>query len=175
MSFEYFDAEWLGVTGAVPLVVEDDGTVRFRSRTLSAPPEADPDVTALRAFGSLADAVARILEPETASRLEVTGDGIVAGLVRAAVASRDAEDAPDVVVDTTGDPTVVADATRRLRSLGLLVLAGESFGRSMDLDLYPDVHVRGLRIAATGPLLSHPLPEHPPSGAPASGWHRVER
>jgi hypothetical protein len=92
--------------------------------------------------------------------------------------------------DTTGDPDAIADATRRLADGGVLVLAGESAGRRTDINLYPDVHVRGLRVVGAGPLLA----QGPPSEAsvewrdqgdspavvslgeplPSATWYRVE-
>jgi hypothetical protein len=67
-------------------------------------------------------------------------------IVRALVPSTAGDVRPGTIVDLTGDPENVAAATRRLRDLGTLLLAASSGGRSLDLDLYPDVHLRGLRV-----------------------------
>ena len=96
---------------------------------------------------------------------------------------------PAAVIDTTGDPEVIADATLRVADLGLLVLAGEAAGRQLDLDLYPDVHVRGLvlagvepaRIGEAGTVIERP-PVPPPAEVviglplpPRAMWYRVTR
>ena len=59
-------------------------------------------------------------------------------------------------MDTTGDPEVIRDSTRRLSAFGILVLVGEVLGRRLDIDLYPDVHQRGLRIVGVAPPLADP-------------------
>lgn len=85
--------------------------------------------------------------------VEVTGDGGLAGEIRAAIgtgadpgpSSRDGGPArPACIVETTGRPEVIRQALARLAELGLLVLAGPP--SVLALDLYPDVHVRGLRL-----------------------------
>lgn len=85
--------------------------------------------------------------------VEVTGDGRFAGEIRAAIetgadsgpSSRDGGPArPACIVETTGRPEVIRQALARLADLGLLVLAGPP--SVLALDLYPDVHVRGLRL-----------------------------
>jgi threonine dehydrogenase-like Zn-dependent dehydrogenase len=63
------------------------------------------------------------------------------------------------IVDTTGDPDAIADATRSLADLGTLVLAGETHGGTLAIDLYPDVHVRGLRMVGVAPPLHDGLPQ----------------
>jgi hypothetical protein len=99
-------------------------------------------------------------------------------------------------VDTTGDPAVIVDATRRLADLGTLVLVGESVGRKATLNLYQDVHLRGLMIVGVAPPLQRatfqaeiesddPLLEscrellvEVASGAPLpldGAWYRVSR
>ncbi len=50
------------------------------------------------------------------------------------------------MIETTGDPEAVVAATRRLSDLGTIVLAGEPLDRRLRIDLYDDVHVRGLRL-----------------------------
>lgn len=182
MTVAYIDAEWLVKedADAPALTIEPDATMRFGVRTATPPAGTEPDTAALLAFASLAAAAAGLVEGVHA--VEVTGSGIVAELVRASVGTAPSGGTPHAIVDTTGDPVVIADATRRLADLGLLVLAGEALGRTGDLDVYPDVHVRGLRIVGAGPFLSHSLPAAAPTGMPAPAdlsakapWYRVER
>jgi hypothetical protein len=59
------------------------------------------------------------------------------------------------VVDTTGDPETIRSALDRVSDLGMVVLAGESSGRVLDLDLYSSVHRRGLFVVGVAsPLQS---------------------
>ena len=77
--------------------------------------------------------------------------------VRALVAGRlglERGERPRAIVETTGDPRAILDATRRVAELGIVVLAGESLGRGVaELNLYPDVHVRGLTLVGVAPPL----------------------
>jgi threonine dehydrogenase-like Zn-dependent dehydrogenase len=86
----------------------------------------------------------------------VIGNGLIAQQVRAfigdAFRTGDVE-RPQAIVDVTGDPTVIADATRRLADLGTLVLVGEGLGQKVELNLYPDVHHRGLTLVGIAPPL----------------------
>jgi len=113
----------------------------------------DSDTAALLALLAVAqdaaDAVASV------GTVEVRGRGVIALQVRALLAGRtsEGEAQPAAIVDTTGDPGVIVDATRRLAPLGTLVLAGEVVGRTVELNLYPDIHVRGLTlVGVTAPL-----------------------
>lgn len=83
--------------------------------------------------------------------VEVTGEGEVAAAVRAAVGT-DAitEMAPSCIVETTGRPEVIEQSLARLADLGLLVLAGVP--QALTIDLYADVHLRGLRVVGVSPL-----------------------
>ncbi|MGH9062435.1 MAG: hypothetical protein ACRD0L_00370, partial [Acidimicrobiales bacterium] len=78
------------------------------------------------------------------------------------------------IVDTTGRPAVVVGATCRLADLGTLVLAGEWLGSPMPIDLYRDVHRRGLRLVGVGrPLPALALGEtspEAPRGLPGVLW-----
>lgn len=109
------------------------------------------------------DVAGRILAAAATRRpnglVEVTGDGELATEVRGALAAvtdsqpRNAgrpAGAPACIVDTTGQPEVIEAALTRLADLGLLVLAGPV--SELALDLYPDVHVRGLRLVGIEPL-----------------------
>lgn len=183
MTVAYLDAEWIvgDVSDAPALTVEPEGKLAFRGRAAAAPGGADSDTAALLAFAALAAEAVDLLEG--AQPVEVTGRGIVAELVRASIGDRtQAGEPPQAIVDTTGDPEVIGEATRRLADLGLLVLAGEALGRRADLDVYPDVHVRGLRIVGARPLLSQPLAAEAPPVLVAlrdvsadAPWHRIER
>ena len=50
---------------------------------------------------------------------------------------------------------MIVDATRRIADLGTVVLLGESLGRRAEMNLYPDVHVRGLTLVGVAPPLQH--------------------
>jgi threonine dehydrogenase-like Zn-dependent dehydrogenase len=89
--------------------------------------------------------------------VEVIGDGLVARCAKR-LWGRDAPaEGPGAIIDTTGDPDAIADATRRLCDMGTLVLAGETPG-AVALDLYPDVHVRGLRLVGVSANRLEPSP-----------------
>jgi hypothetical protein len=134
-SVAYVDADQLPAEGEAEievLTVPDGGTVDDRgARAISA--LAAPVMSALAA----ADGA-----------VEVMGAGAVAQFIREHLlaSQRLTASAPAVVIDLTGNPDVIADAIRRVGDLGTIVLAGEPAVRSVDLDFYPDVHVRGLHL-----------------------------
>jgi threonine dehydrogenase-like Zn-dependent dehydrogenase len=84
--------------------------------------------------------------PAGAGPVEVLGDGPLAALVRGLVGDDRAGRRPAAIVDTTGDPAELEGALRRLDDLGTLVLAGPPPPEPLALDLYGDLHVRGLTI-----------------------------
>jgi threonine dehydrogenase-like Zn-dependent dehydrogenase len=94
---------------------------------------------------------------------QVRGRGFIAAQVRQllGLASEMPERPPagrlGTIIDTTGDPDAISDATRDLADLGTLVLAGEAHG-GFAFDFYPDVHVRGLRVVGIAPPLHDGLP-----------------
>ncbi|HEV2787171.1 MAG TPA: hypothetical protein VGV67_12315 [Solirubrobacteraceae bacterium] len=91
--------------------------------------------------------------PAGDGRVEVTGDGELAAALRSRLGSRAARgpDAPQAAIDTTGDVATIADTLARLADLGTLVLAGPPPAAPVALDLYADVHVRGLTIVGVAP------------------------
>jgi hypothetical protein len=97
--------------------------------------------------------------------LDVLGEGAVAAALRAERAGPAAGEPPAVVVDLTGDPERIRDATRRLADLGTLVL-GRDPAAPCDLDLYPDVHVRGLRLVGAPPAVGVRADGNGPSAQP---------
>jgi threonine dehydrogenase-like Zn-dependent dehydrogenase len=85
----------------------------------------------------------------------VTGSGFIAEEARRRLADEwrlaaAGERSPDAIIETTGDPGAIVEATRQVRELGRVVLAGEPLGRAYQLDIYSDLHVRGLRLIARG-------------------------
>jgi hypothetical protein len=143
---------------------------------------------------------------ETATRdsipgsVAVTGAGIVAEHVRLLLAERGlsspsaSDERPAAVIDTTGSECVLLESLERLRDLGVLVLAAPVAPPALTANLYPDFHVRGLRIvgirsaAAAALAGADPEIEAPPwyleklqHTSPGSladapqGWIRVDR
>jgi hypothetical protein len=99
----------------------------------------------------VADAVIAALPAEGA--VEVTGEGELAAELRSLLRQRtgDARDRVGAAIDTTGDPAVLAGLLTRLADLGTLVLAGPPAPAPPALDLYADLHVRGLTIVGIPP------------------------
>ena len=96
------------------------------------------------------DAVIAAL-PAGAAAVEVAGDGELASALRARVAAiaAPAGSRPAVVIETTGDGAAVQAALRRVADLGTVVLAGPPPAVAVALDLYGDLHVRGLTLVGT--------------------------
>jgi hypothetical protein len=141
------DSEWLQHgTRAPALISFPDATLSFGGRTFGET-AGEPVVTPEGVLGGLI--VAAVQEvAEVNGPVEVTGSGIVAegsGLLLGSRRARRTE-TPAAVIETTGAPNAIATALQRLQDLGTLVLAGESLGRQVAIDLYGDVHTRGLRV-----------------------------
>jgi threonine dehydrogenase-like Zn-dependent dehydrogenase len=143
-SAAFFDREWapLDRAAALPAVVvagTGEERIEAAARALAA--------TAAAAVAAVAD---------VGGAVEVTGAGLVAAIARQRLEAdgrlaQPGAATPAAVVETTGDPATIVAATQRVRDSGTVVLAGEPVGRSYDLDLYPEVHVRGLRLVGRGP------------------------
>lgn len=161
----YLDAEWLlpGRSGELPaLILTPDGHMSFGD---TDGPPVPVDLVADGLAGGVFTAVAKEAAAAVAAGdtpVEVTGDGFLAHRIRAIVGSAPASgttgsEQPAAIVDTTGDPAVILAATQRLADFGILALVGEPLGRSLDLDLYADVHRRGLRVVGVAPPLTDPV------------------
>jgi hypothetical protein len=188
----YIDREWISsaAPGPVPAIVALGLTLRWGDGSEVA--VADADTAAFSALAAVAHEAAESVREFGPELIEVSGSGLVAREVRhllgSEIAGGEARERPMAIVDTTGDPELIEDATRRLADLGSLVLAGESLGRPFPLNLYSDVHARGLELIGIGPPLSQrpaDAPAHlsryqPPTelatGAvpPPADWYRVD-
>jgi hypothetical protein len=200
-SIAYVDRDWLPDSSrSVPSITVVDGTLAWCDEApLKAPGSLDPDTAAARVLLAVAREAAAALEGLAPASIEVTGSGLIARNVRAIVGDTAAVGGghrrPEAIIDVTGDPSVIGDSTRRLADLGTLVLVGEALGRRTELNLYPDVHVRGLTLVGVAPPLEgttsgfalpdtfDPLVEQSrellvrvPSGAPlppGAAWYRL--
>jgi threonine dehydrogenase-like Zn-dependent dehydrogenase len=86
------------------------------------------------------DAVSQI----PAGRVKVSGEGsLAAALTRRLGAGEEAGEAPLAVIETTGHSDQLAAACAEVASGGTVVLAGGP-AAPVDIDLYRDVHRRGL-------------------------------
>ena len=165
----FFDADWVPrQAGPVPALLVADGELRasWGGPGVAIGTLAAADAVAL-ALAAAAQEVADVVSDVPGS-VEVLGSGAVARLVRELVAdtARSDADRPAAIVDCSGDPEAIAAAAERVDDLGTLVLAGPPPGDPLTLDLYPDVHVRGLRLVGAPPPLAEgapitegPLPE----------------
>jgi hypothetical protein len=156
-SAAYVDRDWIPLSnGPVPAItVAGDAALAWCDRApVPAATGIDPDTAAALALLAVAQDAAAV--ERLAGTVEVTGNGLVAAQVRALIGDdvrADGVEPPTTIVDTTGDPAVIADSTRRLANLGTLVLVGESIGRKVALNLYQDVHLRGLTLVGVAPPL----------------------
>ena len=101
-------------------------------------------------MASVVDAALAALPPPPGA-VEVIGRGRLATALRTHLQSRCAVPGQRAiaVIETTGDPRAIQDALRRVADLGTVVLAGPATGEPVALDLYADLHVRGLTLIGT--------------------------
>lgn len=181
----YVDADWLtGVTaGPVPAVVATGGSLgtSWDGRTFPLTGARPAQEVVSAALHRLAAGAAA--EAGSAERPLVAGDGLVAACTRMLLGTGSVSDAPDLVVESRGDPGSLVESTRRVADLGTVVLTGTPVAQSFAFDLYPDVHVRGLRVVALPIELDFddevvgelPAPVHVRLGEPIGDarWYRV--
>jgi hypothetical protein len=87
--------------------------------------------------------------PSASGRIEIVGEGPLVDELRTRLGDRaqsHPNEPPSAIIDTTGDAAEVVSALRRVEDLGTVVLAGPHASKVVALDLYADVHVRGLTI-----------------------------
>jgi threonine dehydrogenase-like Zn-dependent dehydrogenase len=92
-----------------------------------------------------------------AASVEVEGVGPLAAAVRARLADVGPATAgpPAAIIEASGDPAAIRAALAQVADLGTVVLAGPVPASGIDLDLYADVHVRGLTVVGVPPT-AHP-------------------
>ena len=85
--------------------------------------------------------------------VEVHGSGPVAEQLRAqlGLAGELLSERPGTVVETSGELAGVERAMQRVEDLGTVVLAGPPVGPDEAIDLYANLHVRGLTLIGVGP------------------------
>lgn len=190
----YVDADWLPAGGSGPAVavVAAAETLMLPGapRVDAAPGETDVVVAALLAQLALdAAAAAR----DAGGSIEVRGGGAIASAVRAVLgASAAVGERPRVIVEPSGSPDAITAALGDLDDLGTLVLPAGGGSEVFGLDLYPDVHVRGLTLVGV-PFAAHgsgAVPPPPPLSRfvlrtlrrvrdgdgfdPGGYWYRIE-
>jgi hypothetical protein len=150
----WIDADWLREGRAVAAIAAHGDRILLPGGATLATAGREPEELSIAVLASLAGRAASVARGH-GGPVEVRGRGLVAAFVRILLGVEDeAPGRPSVIVDTTGGAAAIADATRRLADLGALVLAAPTEG-SISLDLYPDVHLRGLTLAGV-PLLEEP-------------------
>ena len=80
--------------------------------------------------------------------VEVTGSGALAFAVRDEldVTPGSSDERPGTVVVTSGEVAEIQDALVRVQDLGLVILVAAPTSDAPRLDLYTDLHVRGLTV-----------------------------
>ena len=165
-SFAYLDRDWLPTSpqSAPALVVRPDGAIAWCGGSpIAAARRADPDTTAALVILAVAHEAAAAVEDLPPNAIEVSGTGLIARRVRSLVGERAADprerpatsQRPRAIVEATGDPAAILESTRRVADLGKIVLVGESLGRRVQMNLYPDVHLRGLTLIGVSPPLQN--------------------
>jgi hypothetical protein len=184
----YVDADWIPSEASVPavsLLRGLDGTLTHGGLTLTAPSDISADQAAAAVLEAVVRSVVEIAAACGGETVEVVGRGIIAARVRSVVNAAPGTGPVDIVIDTTGDPVSITMMLTRLRDDGALILAGRS--QRMSIDLYRDVHRRGLHlIGAPNPLDGLPRtwapvpPYEPPTSItlgepppPEARWYRV--
>ncbi len=149
----FVDRAWLAEGPLRAIVVGDGGEVIGADgvTVLGGTTEPAAELGAAAMF-ALAEAAVRAADAAPAGDLEITGSGLLADTVRQLAAERRGEGGgsrPSAIVETTGGQQEISAALQRLSDLGILVLAVPP-AEPIALDLYSDVHVRGLQVVGVG-------------------------
>jgi hypothetical protein len=154
----FVDRDWVHPGSDVPtcaLMFDADGSLSWGTQELSTD-AGEPATRAGQLLSRFADDVVNALEDVDPARVLVTGSGLVAAEVRRRLGSHTgtSKQRPLAVAEMTGSTAELETATRSVEDGGLVVLAGEPAG-PVEINLYSDVHRRGLRVVGI------PGPGHP--------------
>ena len=163
----FVDSDWLaGSPGAtVPAILARAGRLEtsWGDRSVSSGRKTGSRA-ALGALAGVASAAA--LAAAGGGPIAVPGTGLIARIVRELVGDdleREDGRQPVTIVETRSEPAALLDSSRRVADLGTIVLAIQPAGAVL-FDLYPEVHVRALRVVAVPFPLDVPASTRP--GAP---------
>jgi len=147
----YVDVDWIRGAGNAPCLYVRDG--RLFASWLDGDGVAVGNGSSVEAAGGVLQLMSRRAVSAVADVtgwVDVVGDGAVALLVRGALPAKQhaGSGPPAAVIDCSGERSAVEDAAQRVEELGTVVVAGAPGDESLTIDLYPGVHVRGLRLVA---------------------------
>lgn len=103
--------------------------------------------------GRLAQLAAAAAREAGGGRVGVIGEGRLAQEIVAALGPQRAAAAepPVAIIETCGDPAAIQDALEQVGDLGVVVLVGAPRVKTAALDLYRDLHGRGLTMIGISP------------------------
>ena len=187
-SMALVDHDWIPTSeGSVcaPYVAAD-GAVWYRERQLS--PEGTDATRRVAAWiSSLVDEIVELVDGIAGGGLQVTGQGVTAERVRRrlGVSAITSTTSPLAIVEMTGKSAELQRATESVADGGLIVLGGES-DPLVEINLYKDVHRRGLHVLGAPSLgatrepgpddgRGFPVPVSVRAGhpLPSGQWYRV--
>jgi D-arabinose 1-dehydrogenase-like Zn-dependent alcohol dehydrogenase len=78
--------------------------------------------------------------------VDVIGEGLLAALMRRLLGDRIQPNSASAIIDTTGSPELIAQATVNLPRRGALLLAAPTRADDAMMRTYADIHVKGLSL-----------------------------
>lgn len=190
----YIDGDWLPGScydGPLRAIIVSHTGLFWDGALVIAPNESfDFDSLGLAAFLSLARLAVTHVSVPSGQRIAVPGDGILARAVRqllGAAATTEASERPYACIVTSGQSDAIRQALAEVVDLGKVVLAAPAAASQISLDLYRDVHRRGLELeglsladaVATQLRLTQETPVIGPRSAPSgirvprAPWYRL--
>lgn len=188
-AMAFVDRDWIPDRGGVVpgLVVDNDGALWWRERKLTAADTEDPTALPAQLVSALADDLVSQVRDVAQGAVEVTGRGVTADEVRLRLAGQLANgSSAQAVIELTGKISELLRVTGAVVDGGIVVLAGEYVG-PVELNMYTDVHRRGLRVIGVPDIgFERETPsdrEGPPEPVsvlngqelPFASWYRITR
>jgi hypothetical protein len=187
----FVDRDWIWPNSSRPvpaLRVDTDGQLWWLDRRLDGV-SGEPQAHVGALIGAFADDVLAATAGIDPNTIRVTGTGVIAAEIRSRLGNSDgaSSERPGAVIETTGDGAALTTACNEVRDRGLILLAGEPAGE-VDIDLYRDVHRRGLQMLGIPGLghsrdvrvdvsrrLAEPCTVAAGDELPSALWYRVKR